>query len=126
MTAGYELSNSLEISAGIGSSWFDEAFSVTLGAAWSTTWTSSYTAAYTFTIPAGMYGVVVSNPKTVRYSGFVASGCIGEAIGTKTTYMADTYTSKAYGGLSWVDGPISLCTSKEYPIKNCIGDGLIA
>lgn len=124
VTAGYEISNSLTISAGLSSSFFDEMLGVSFGVEASQSWTSSYAAAYTFPVPAGYYGAVVSNPYTTRHSGYVMSGCPGDE-GSKTTYVSDSYASKAYGGLSWVDGTIGICIGKEYPLKNCIGDGFL-
>lgn len=125
VTAGYEISNSLTVSAGMSSMFFEEMLGFSFGIEASQSWTSSYAAAYTFPVPAGYYGAVVSNPSTTRHSGYVMSGCVGDE-GSKTTYLSDSYTSKAYGGLSWVDGTIGICIGKEYPLKNCIGDGYIS
>lgn len=125
VTAGYQISNSLTVSAGLSSSFFEGMLGVSFGIQASQSWTSSYAAAYTFPVPAGYYGAVVSNPYTARHTGYVMSGCVGD-VGTKTTYVSDSYSSKAYGGLSWVDGTIGICIGKEYPIKNCIGDGYIS
>lgn len=68
---------------------------------------------------------MVSNPATTRHSGRVDIGCIAEA--TDTTYFtADSYSSKAYGGLSWVEGTITLCTGDTYPLPRCSGEGTLS
>ncbi|TVY80708.1 hypothetical protein LSUE1_G003575 [Lachnellula suecica] len=123
VTEGYSISNSLSVASTVGatvSSFLTTSLTLTV----SETWTSTYTAAYTFTVPAGKYGAVVSNPSTTRYTGTVDSGCIGAS--TREPFVFDGYASKAYGGLSWVDGTISLCTGDSYPLSMCIGDGTIS
>ncbi|KAF7898153.1 hypothetical protein EAF00_004599 [Botryotinia globosa] len=123
VTEGYSITNSLSINAGVAAT--IEAFlQISYGITYTETWSSTYAAAYTYTVPAGKYGVVVSNPYTLRKSGYIDNGCIG-APGQTDYYQADSYTSQAYGGLSWVSGTISLCTGDSYPLPACVGSGLI-
>jgi hypothetical protein len=124
VTEGYQVANSIAVSVTATLSTIENFLSVAYGLTVSETWTSTYDAAYTFNVPPGYYGAVVSNPMTTRRTGFIDSGCVGE--GQRETYQSDSYSSKAYGGLSWVDGTISLCTGTEYPLPNCIGDGSIS
>lgn len=124
VTAGYTIGNELSVSQGFGYSIIEGFLSGTTTISYSQSWTSSYTAAYTFQVPSGKYAVVVSNPSTTRKTGWVDTGCPGET-GNRVEYVADSYDSKAYGGLSWVDGIISLCTSDTYPVPRCVGGGTI-
>lgn len=121
VTEGYSISDSLSVSAGAIITPVKDFLQLTLTLTYTTTWTSTMAAAYTYGVPPGMYGVVVSNPLVRRVSGFVDTGCIGAS--TRSTFQGDSYSSKAYGGLSWVDGTISLCTSATYPVPMCLGGG---
>ncbi|TEY81958.1 hypothetical protein BOTCAL_0030g00190 [Botryotinia calthae] len=125
VTEGYSIANAIAVSASATFTLIEDFLQTTYGITYTETWTSTYTAAYTYTVPAGKYGVVVSNPYTTRKSGHVDTGCIGVG-GETDTYQADSYTSKAYGGLSWVSGTISLCTGDTYPVPQCNGDGTIS
>jgi hypothetical protein len=102
----------------------DAFLSTTFSISYTETWSSSYAAAYTFSIPTGKYGAVVSNPSTTRHSGYVDIGCIAEGA-TRTTFMADSYSSKSYDSLAWVDGVIQLCTGDTFPLPRCTGDGTL-
>ena len=124
VTAGYQISNSITVTEGISASTPDAFLSASFSIAYDETWTSSYKAAYSYQVPANKYAAVVSNPAVTRKTGQVDIGCVGTA--TTGEYTADSYESKAYGGLSWVDGIISLCTGDEYPLKMCVGDGTIS
>jgi hypothetical protein len=122
VTAGYSIANSVSATASVTliAEFLQSSFSVS----YSETWTSTYAAAYSFQIPAGKYGAVVSNPQTTRRTGTVAIGCVAEA--TTTAFQADSYTSQAYGGLSWVEGTITLCTGDTYPLPRCTGSGTLS
>ncbi|KAK0109528.1 hypothetical protein ONS95_002216 [Cadophora gregata] len=123
VTEGYSISNSVSVTAGLSAAIPETFLTASFGISYSETWSSTYSAAYTFGVPDGKYGAVVSNPWTTRHSGFVDSGCVGSA--SRAFYQADSYTSKASGGLSWVDGTISLCTGDEFPLKRCLGEGTL-
>lgn len=122
VTAGYSISNSVSVSAGASIDVIENFLSATFSVSYSETWTSSYTAGYTFSVPEGKYAAIVSNPSTTRRSGHVDIGCAGQA-GESYTFVADSFTSKAYDSLAWVDGTISLCTGDTYPLQRCIGSG---
>ena len=122
VTAGYEISNSLSVSAGADFSIVKDILSVSYSVDYSQSWTSTYSAQYTFEIPVGKYGAVVSNPTTTRRSGKVYKGCLGEQH-LSSTFSGDSYSSRAFGGMSWVDGVISLCTGDNFPLMRCIGEG---
>ncbi|ESZ98489.1 hypothetical protein SBOR_1151 [Sclerotinia borealis F-4128] len=124
VTEGYTIANSLAVSATAAATLVKDFLTVTYGITYTESWTSTFTAAYTYTVPAGKYAVVVSNPYTTRKSGHVDIGCIGTATET-ATYQADSYQSKAFGGLSWVLGTISLCTGDSYPVHACVGSDLL-
>ena len=123
VTEGYTIANSITATEQV--TLIDEFMQASFSIAYAETWTSQYAAAYTFQIPAGKYGAVVSNPKTTRRIGHVDIGCIAEATET-TTFQADSYSSQAFGDLSWVEGTISLCTGDVYPMPRCIGEGTLS
>ncbi|KAN0090130.1 hypothetical protein V8E51_018709 [Hyaloscypha variabilis] len=124
VTAGFSIANSISVSESATLSTVDAFLSTTFSISYTETWSSSYAAAYTFSIPTGKYGAVVSNPSTTRHSGYVDIGCIAEGA-TRTTFMADSYSSKSYDSLAWVDGVIQLCTGDTFPLPRCIGDGTL-
>ncbi|KAF8859174.1 hypothetical protein BDZ45DRAFT_714175 [Acephala macrosclerotiorum] len=124
VTEGYTITNTVSVGVSTSLTLVEKYLSTTFSINYSEAWASSYSAAYAFTIPQGKYGVVVSNPLTTRHSGFVDIGCVGEA--ERTYFQGDSYSSKAYGGLSWVDGTISLCTGDTYPVPMCNGDGTLS
>lgn len=96
-------------------------FTASLSLSYTETWTTTETTTFTFSVPAGQYGVIVSQPYTHRVQGNVLSGCTDSP--TSNAYTADSYTSATYGGLDWVKGPIVLCNSTTYPIPYCVGTG---
>lgn len=127
VTAGYSLSNSLAASASLTPTLpvLSDFLSTTFGLTSTTTWTTSVSTSYTFTVPAGKYGVVVSNPVTLRKSGHLDIGCLGQ-ISVSGDFTADSYTSHDYAGLGWVEGVIRLCTGDIYPVPMCTGNGTIS
>lgn len=66
----------------------------------------------------------MSNAWTNRQSGIVFQGVIGEDA-QPSYYQADSFESKSFDSLAWVDGVISLCTGDEFPLKRCLGDGTL-
>ncbi|CZT08062.1 hypothetical protein WAI453_002291 [Rhynchosporium graminicola] len=123
VTEGYSIANTVTVTAGLSAAIPQTFLTASLGISYAETWTSTYSAAYTFGVPDGKYGAVVSNPSTTRNSGWVDTGCVGSA--TRAYYQGDSFTSKASGGLSWVDGTISLCVGDEFPLKKCLGEGTL-
>lgn len=124
VTAGYSITNTIGVSVGASLTLVQDFLSTSYQIDYSQSWSSSYSAGYTFTVPAGKHGAVVSNPMTTRHSGSVDVGCVGYA--ETTTFQADSYSSKSYGDLAWVEGTISLCTSDTYPMPMCIGSGTLS
>lgn len=124
VTSGYSITNSLGVSSTTELSLVKDFLSTSFTIDYEQSWQSSYSAGYTFTVPAGKYGAVVSNPMTTRHSGSVDVGCVGAAV--TSTFQSDSYSSKSYGDLAWVTGTISLCTSDSYPMKMCNGDGTLS
>lgn len=119
LTEGYSIENSLSIATTASAAvtgWLSVSVGVTVGKSW----TSQQTAGYAYYIPAGKYGIVVSNPWVRRQRGSVAIGCAGSPSSVEQ-FTADSYTSKSYGDLAWVTGVIGLCTSTEYPMPCCQG-----
>lgn len=88
---------------------------------YSRVWTSTQQITFLFQVPAGNYGVVVSEPWTRRIEGFVLTGCTDKP--DNISFLSDTYTDKTFGMLSWVDGVIRLCLSHSYPVPFCLGSG---
>jgi hypothetical protein len=124
VTEGFSIDNSISVSESATLSTVDQFLSTTFSISYTETWSSSYAAAYTFSVPTGKYGAVVSNPSTTRHSGYVDIGCIAEGA-TRTTFTADSYTSKSYDSLAWVDGVIQLCTGDTFPLPRCLGSGTL-
>lgn len=121
VTAGYSISDSISVSNQVDFTFVKDVMSASVGISYTTQWTSEYSAAYTSPVPKGMWGIMVSNPRVYRRSGFAKVGCIGSQ--RSTYFQADQHYSNDYKGLSWVQGSISLCTSNSYPIRKCIGSG---
>ncbi|KAF2174729.1 hypothetical protein K469DRAFT_743579 [Zopfia rhizophila CBS 207.26] len=119
---GYSIGNSITVSTSSELTLVKDFLSMSMGIDYSQSWQSSYSTETTFTVPKGKYGVVVSNPWTHRKSGTVFKGRIGSE-GELTTYHADSFSSKSYGELSWVDGVITVCVGDTYPLPRCLGEG---
>ncbi|KAH9222377.1 hypothetical protein DL95DRAFT_508328 [Leptodontidium sp. 2 PMI_412] len=121
VTAGYSVADSITVSNEVDYTFVKDVLSASVGISYSTQWTSTHSAAYTSTVPKGKWGIMVSNPRVFRRSGYAKVGCIGSQ--RSTYFQADQHFSQDYKGLAWVQGSISLCTSNTYPIKKCIGSG---
>ncbi|PSR81290.1 hypothetical protein BD289DRAFT_484489 [Coniella lustricola] len=120
VTKGYSISDSIQVSESVSAS-VEDFLTTTMSISVTDTWTTQDSQTFTFSVPAGEYGVVISNPLTRRVSGNVLSGCTDDP--TTTAFSSDSYTSQTYGDLSWVTGVISICNSTTYPIPYCVGDG---
>ncbi len=123
VTEGYSISNSVSVTSGMDLTIVKDFLGASFSISYSETWTSTYSSAYTFQVPEGKYGAVVSNPLVTRHAGYIDTGCIGSQ--TRGYFQSDSHSSKAYGGLSWVDGTISLCTGDSYPLARCMGEGTL-
>ncbi|TQS36607.1 hypothetical protein Golomagni_02935 [Golovinomyces magnicellulatus] len=118
VSSGYWIGNSLRVSS---SKNFDDV--KFLGVAYDKSWSTTFSAGYSYTIPKGKYGAIVSNPLTTKHSGYVDRGCIGST--TRTEYSFESYNSKEFAQMKWVDGIISLCLGDTYPLPKCMGNGTI-
>lgn len=124
VSSDYSISNSISVGTSATFSLVKDFLESSLSIDYSTSWTSSQSQQFTAEVPSGQYGAFVSNPWTNRESGKVFQGVIGSE-GTLTDYQADSFDSRAYGDLAWVDGVISLCVGDEFPLKRCLGDGTL-
>lgn len=123
-TEGFSIANGFSIAQALDITFVKDFLKTTTTFTYTETWTSSYTAGYSFPLPAGFWGVVVSNPKTLRHYGEVYKGCVG-GMSKSSTYQADSYYSASFDKLAWVVGSITLCQSDSYPVKRCLGEGYI-
>lgn len=123
VTEGFTIGNSLTVSESIGAT-VEGFLSSTFSISYTETWSSFFAAAYTFSVPEGKFGAVVSNPSTTRRSGHVDIGCVGVQ-GERYDFTSDSYSSKSYDALAWVDGVISLCTGDSFPLPRCLGEGTL-
>ncbi|CBX97258.1 hypothetical protein IAQ61_007330 [Plenodomus lingam] len=124
VTSGYSIANSLAVGMSSEVKLIQDFLSVTTKIDYTQTWTSDQTQQFSAEVPAGKYGAFVSNAWTDRESGNVWKGKIGEE-GSLTPYQADSFTSKSYGNLNWVDGMITLCVQDKMPMPRCIGEGTL-
>ncbi|CCU77080.1 CELP0028 Effector like protein [Blumeria hordei DH14] len=120
---GFSIGNSIKTSVSTNIKAIKNFLSSSFSVGFSKQWTTAYSAGYRFSIPPGKYGVIVSNPLTTRHSGFMDVGCIGQA--ERTEFLSDTYQGKDFSDMSWVEGVIGLCVSDSYPVKRCLGSGMI-
>lgn len=117
---GYSLSNSVSVSVQSSLN-IQDILGLSLSVSYSKTWTTTQEQSFSFTIPNGQYGIIVSQPKVRRRQGNILSGCTDNW--DKTKFMSDEYKSQSFGNLEWVEGVIRLCSSTQYPVPFCIGDG---
>ncbi|KAH9866546.1 hypothetical protein J1614_008236 [Plenodomus biglobosus] len=89
---------------------------------YTTSWEENSSQQFSAEVPAGKVGAWVGNPWTNRQTGNVWRGKIGES-GELSYYQADSFESKSYNDLSWVDGIVSLCVKDKAPLTRCIGEG---
>lgn len=121
VSRGYSVANSLSVGVSAELTLIEDVFKTSLSITTTTTWTSTDTSTLTYGVPAGQYGVVVSNPYTRRITGNVLSGCTDSP--TVTGFSSDSRTDQSFGSLAWVAGPIYMCNSSTYPIPYCVGTG---
>ncbi|PVI05604.1 hypothetical protein DM02DRAFT_668243 [Periconia macrospinosa] len=124
VTSGYSIANTVSVGVSSQFTLVKDFLSATMSVSYDMSWTSTTTQQFSSEVPAGKYGAFVCNPRTHRESGVVFEGKIGEE-GTSTYYQGDSFASKSYAGLEWVDGVILLCTGDEFPLKRCVGDGTL-
>lgn len=120
VTRGHQISNSITVGGNVGLS-VDE-LSVGLKFDWQKTWTTIDTTLFSYTLPAGQYGVVISQPWTHRIVGTIYTSCSTDNW-KKTPFTGNSHSSQTYGNMNWVTGVFRLCASTKYPIPYCEGSG---
>lgn len=123
VSSGYWIGNSLRVSSSRNLEDVKLFIVKSLGVAYDKSWTTTFSAGYSYTIPKGRYGAIVSNPLTTKHSGYLDIGCIGRT--TRTEYSFESYNSKDFAQMKWVDGVISLCLGDTYPLPKCLGNGTL-
>ncbi|SPO03583.1 uncharacterized protein DNG_06266 [Cephalotrichum gorgonifer] len=121
VSQGYSISNTVSVGASAGASFLEGVLSLSLSVSYDESWSSSQEQSLTFTVPDGQYGLIVSQPSTRRVSGNLLTGCTDSW--NKEEFVSETYSSRSYGNLNWVQGVIRLCNSTEYPVPYCVGQG---
>ncbi|KAF2126039.1 hypothetical protein P153DRAFT_399508 [Dothidotthia symphoricarpi CBS 119687] len=124
VSSGYNVANSISVGVGASLTLVKDFLEVSTSIDYSQTWTSTLSQGFSAEVPAGKYGAFVSNAWTHRESGNIWQGSIG-GDGTLTYYQAESFKSKNYDGLAWVDGVIVLCTGDEIPLRRCLGEGTL-
>ncbi|CAN8099651.1 unnamed protein product [Discula destructiva] len=121
ITDGYSIADSVDVTTSV-SATLMEVLALSLSVTATTTYTTTQTQTFTFSVPEGQHGIVISNPLVRRIEGNVLSGCTDSP--TVDKFTTDSHTPVSYGALDWVEGPIRLCNSTEYPIPYCNGNGV--
>ncbi|KAH7065752.1 hypothetical protein BKA63DRAFT_585701 [Paraphoma chrysanthemicola] len=116
ITSGFSITNSISVGTSTSLSIVEDFLSVSMSIDYSQSWESSQSQQFTADVPNGKYGAFVSNPWTNRASGNVWTGAIGGE-GSLAYYQADSFESKSFDSMNWVDGVISLCTGDSFPLN---------
>ncbi|KAH7374283.1 hypothetical protein BKA66DRAFT_422742 [Pyrenochaeta sp. MPI-SDFR-AT-0127] len=124
VSAGYSVSNSISVGVGAEFSIIENFLSVSMSIDYSQSWESNQSQQFTASVPEGKFGAFVSNAWTHRESGNIWRGKIGGE-GSLSYYQADSFDSRSYGNLNWVDGVIVLCTGDSFPLQRCLGGGTL-
>jgi hypothetical protein len=124
ISSGYSISNTISVGVSSQLTLIKDFLSVTMHVDYSQSWQSTQSQQFQVSVPEGKYGAFVSNPWTNRVSGNVWTGRIGGE-GSLTYYQGDSFESKKFGDMEWVDGVISLCTGDSFPLKRCLGEGTL-
>jgi hypothetical protein len=122
ISSGYSISNTISVGASSQLTFIKDFLSVTMHIDYSQSWQSTQSQQFQVSVPEGKYGAFVSNPWTNRASGNIWMGTIGGE-GSLTHYQGDSFESKKFDDMKWVDGVISLCTGGSFPLKRCLGEG---
>ncbi|KAF1976233.1 hypothetical protein BU23DRAFT_551707 [Bimuria novae-zelandiae CBS 107.79] len=124
VSSGYDISNSIKVGVSSTFTLVEDFLQTSYSIDYSQSWTSSQSQQFSSEVPADKYGAFVSNPWTNRKSGNVFEGRIGSE-GSLSYYQADSFDSKAFDQMEWVDGVISLCTGDSFPLPRCLGEGTL-
>jgi hypothetical protein len=124
VSSGYSISNTISVGTSSQLTLVKDFLSVSMSINYSQSWQSTQTQTFQASVPDGKYGAFVSNPWTTRASGNVWTGTIGGE-GSLMAYQADSFESRNFDTMEWVDGVISLCVSDTFPFKRCLGEGTL-
>jgi hypothetical protein len=124
VSSGYSISNTISVGTSSSLTLVKDFLSVSMSVDYSHSWQSTQSQVFQASVPEGKYGAFVSNPWTNRASGNVWTGTIGGE-GSLTPYQGDSFESKKFDNMEWVDGVISLCTGDSFPLKRCLGEGTL-
>jgi hypothetical protein len=122
VSSGYSISNTISVGTSSQLTLVKDFLSVSMHVDYSRSWQSTQSQQFQVSVPEGKYGAFVSNPWTNRASGNIWTGTIGGE-GSLTYYQGDSFDSKKFDNMEWVDGVISLCTGDSFPLKRCLGEG---
>jgi hypothetical protein len=124
VASGFSVSNTISVGMSSTLTLVQDFLQVSMSVDYSQSWQTTQSQTITAEVPKDKYGAFVSNPWTNRASGNVWTGSIG-GDGELSYYQADSFDSKKYDNMEWVDGVISLCTGDEFPLKRCLGEGTL-
>ncbi|KAF6802517.1 hypothetical protein CMUS01_15330 [Colletotrichum musicola] len=123
VSAGHSVSNTLSIGSSISTSFAEGILGMSMSIDYSQTWSTENSQSLSFAIPAGKYGVIISQPSIRRITGHVWSGCTDGPERKRTDFTSDSYENQNYGSMLWIKGVLRLCSSDKYPIPFCNGQG---
>ncbi|KAH8704655.1 hypothetical protein GQ44DRAFT_716399 [Phaeosphaeriaceae sp. PMI808] len=124
VSSGYSITNGISVNVGSSLTLIKDFLSVSMSVDYSQSWTSTQSQLFSAPVPADKFGAFVSNPWTNRASGNIWRGTIG-GDGSLEHYQADSFESKSFDSMNWVDGVISLCVGDTFPLKRCLGEGTL-
>ncbi|PSN73967.1 hypothetical protein BS50DRAFT_566884 [Corynespora cassiicola Philippines] len=124
VSTGFTITNTITVSQGASFTLVKDFLEASMSIDYSESWASAQTQMFAAPVPEGKFGAFVSNPWTNRESGNVFKGVIGSE-GELTYYQADSFESKQFDNMAWVDGVIGLCTGDTLPLKRCLGEGTL-
>ncbi|KAJ5449101.1 hypothetical protein N7445_003922 [Penicillium cf. griseofulvum] len=126
MAQGQSIANSISVSTSFTAT-MEKFLSIGTTINYQFTETATLTGTVTMTIPKNKWGAIISNPLTYRKSGYVFSGQPGS--GQYEHFQADSFTQDTYSygqnSLSWVKGVVTTCLGDSYPLKRCLGEGVL-
>ncbi|KAJ0114464.1 hypothetical protein J7T55_010854 [Diaporthe amygdali] len=125
VTQGYSVTNGLTVGGGLDYTFTKDILKGALKIDYSHSWTTTYQAAMAYEVTEGYSGTVVTKPTVTRRTGRILKGCIGRQT-SQGTFSATSHEEGQRGGLTWVQGNISLCQKQiadGAPLSRCNGGG---
>ncbi|TLS21214.1 uncharacterized protein PpBr36_10496 [Pyricularia pennisetigena] len=124
VAAGYMVSNSIGVNAGVMPTIVKDVLSGSLNIDYTKSWTTSSVITTTGTVTDKNCGVMITRPIITRRLGRIFKGCLGnlEQIGV---FQADSHNEIKISGMKWVEGAISMCMKpgESPPLSRCSGEG---